>query len=208
MSIVFDARRSAEKSKRGREARIETARSLRPGAHSADSHSIAQDCDESCVKENPGNSRSARIASSHGSWARDIGFNSVEAAQAPLVRSLLQTPRTRPLGAKHGSNDGLEPATLLVRRNPIYPLIAKEHLISGSVEVHFCISSEGTTYDVKPVKGSPVLAAATIKAVQAWRYEPARLNGVPVDSQASTSFDFSLNSDSSACSVVQRAGQK
>jgi len=199
LSIVFDARRSAEQAKRGRQGRPEAADTPR-------------DNKESCLKEDRGrkSSDSVRVASSDGSWARDIGSNPVEAAQVPLVRSLLRTPRTRPLSTERRSNaaDSLEPATLLVRRNPVYPLIAKEHLISGNVEVHFRISSEGTIYDLKPIKGSPVLAAAAIKALEGWRYEPARLNGVPVDSQASTSFDFGLDSDSNACAVVQRTSEK
>ena len=49
--------------------------------------------------------------------------------------------------------------------------------------MHFRISSEGNVYDVKSVKGSPILARAAIEAVEAWCYEPARLNGTPIDSQ-------------------------
>lgn len=213
LSIVFDARRSAEQSKRGREGTPEAAPSSGSGAYSPGRHDIPQDNKESCLKGNRERKfrGPVRVACSDGSWASDISSNPIEAAQAPLVRSLLRTPRTKPLSSEHPSNaaaDSLEPATLLLRRNPVYPPIAKEHLISGNVEVHFRISSEGTIYDLRPVKGSPVLAAAAIKALQGWRYEPARLKGVPVDSQASTSFDFCLDSDSNACSVVQRTSEK
>ena len=31
------------------------------------------------------------------------------------------------------------------------------------------------------------------EAMEAWRYEPARLNGMPIDSQSSTNFDFRLS---------------
>ena len=58
--------------------------------------------------------------------------------------------------------------------------------------MHFRISPEGKVYDVRPVKGSPVLAEAAVEAVQTWCYEPARLNGAAIDSQASTNFDFKL----------------
>lgn len=210
MSIVFDARRSAEQSKRGRKG-PESAQSPESGAHSTDPHDVPQDCEKSHLKENQAQifRGPARIACSDASWARDTDCN--PAAQAPLVRSLLRTPRAGPLFAKHRSNaakDSLEPATLLVPSNPVYPIIAKEQLISGNVEVHFRVSPEGRIYDIKPVRGAPVLATAAIEAVQAWSYEPARLNGLPVDSQVRTSFDFSLDSDSSACSVVQRTSQK
>jgi TonB family protein len=120
-------------------------------------------------------------------------------------------PRLSSLSAKHLSKiaeDRIEPATLIVGRNPVYPKIAKEHLISGNVEVRFRISPEGKTYDVESVKGAPILAAAAIDAAKAWRYRPARLNGVAIDSQASTNFDFRVDLDSSGCSVVQTTSQK
>jgi outer membrane biosynthesis protein TonB len=43
------------------------------------------------------------------------------------------------------------------------------------------------------VNGSPILAHAATEAVESWRYEPARLNGAPIDSQGSATFDFKLN---------------
>lgn len=68
-----------------------------------------------------------------------------------------------------------------------------QQLISGRVEVHFRISPEGKVYDVKSVKGSPILARAAVEAVATWHYEPARLNGAPIDSLGSTNFDFKLD---------------
>jgi TonB family protein len=120
-------------------------------------------------------------------------------------------PRLDSFSAKHLSNiaeDRIEPDTLIVGRNPVYPRIAKEHLISGNVEVRFRINPEGKTYDVESVKGAPVLAAAAIDAVKAWRYRPARVNGVAIDSEASANFNFRVDSDSSGCSVVQTTSQK
>jgi protein TonB len=111
---------------------------------------------------------------------------------------LLRVPRLRPPSAGPSASNlaqqggSVDPPTLILRENPAYPAIAKERLISGSVEVHFRISPEGKVYDVKPVKGSPILAQAAVEAVEAWCYEPARRNGTPIDSQASTNFDFKL----------------
>jgi TonB family protein len=141
-----------------------------------------------------------RIARSDAAWATATGATIGAAIQQePIVRSLLRSPRLETLPAPPRESDialpsgTIEPAVLILRRNPVYPAIAERQFISGHVEVHFCISPEGRVYDAKSVKGSPILARAAIEAVEAWRYEPARRNGTPVDSQASTNFDFKLN---------------
>jgi TonB family protein len=85
------------------------------------------------------------------------------------------------------------PPTLVSAKDPIYPASAKELFISGSVQVHFRISPEGKVYDVRSVQGAAVLAEAAMEAVQARCYEPARLNGEPIDSQVCTNFDFKLD---------------
>jgi TonB family protein len=144
----------------------------------------------------------ARIARSDAAWtAGVIVAKGADIPQAPIVRSLLRAPRLESLQllapprestvAQQGGD--VEPPVLISRKNPVYPALAEEQFISGRVEVHFCISPEGRVYDAKSVQGSPILARAALEAVEAWRYEPARLNGTPVDSQASTNFDFKLN---------------
>jgi protein TonB len=99
-------------------------------------------------------------------------------------------PRTPNLIQQTGS---IASALLILPKDPIYPSIAKEQLISGCVEVQFRISREGKVYDVKSLAGLPILVRAAIEAMEAWRYEPARLNGMPIDSQSSTNFDFRLS---------------
>jgi TonB family protein len=77
----------------------------------------------------------------------------------------------------------LEPAQLIVRNEPIYPALAVQTHVSGTVEVRFHIRVDGTVHDVSVVKGTPVLAKAAAEAVQTWRYEPARLNGTSIESE-------------------------
>jgi TonB family protein len=87
----------------------------------------------------------------------------------------------------------IEPAELISRRDPVYPMIAKNSRISGSVEMHFKVSTEGRVFDAAVIKGPPLLAQAALQAVQEWRYKPARRNGVPIESEATTVFDFKGN---------------
>jgi TonB family protein len=178
LSIVFDARKNAEQSKRAREAIAGTPQLPELAPHSSDPRDTA-----------PANAWAPSV---------DIAKGTIP-QQAPIVRSLLRMPRSeRRATTPHTSNvvreaSRIEPTTLVLREDPIYPAIAKQQLISGSVEVHFRISPEGKVYDVKSVKGSPMLARAAVEAVATWRYEPARLNGAPIDSQGSTNFDFKLD---------------
>jgi TonB family protein len=142
----------------------------------------------------------ARIARSDGAWA--AGPDSTENVipqQAPIVRTLLRVPCAQrftatPSGSGPRQQSGtIEPATLISRKEPAYPSNSTGTPISGRVEVHFRISPEGRVYDARSENGSPVLAQAAIEAVEAWCYEPARLNGAPIDSEASTNFDFEMS---------------
>jgi TonB family protein len=177
LSKVFDARKNAEQLKRARDVNPETNDRTELVPSSAD-RPLAGAAD--------GSTRS---------------FDTAEAARSrkgPLFRSLLRMPRSEsrfsaPCSASTAQRFASEPATVILPRDPIYPATAKEQLISGSVEVHFRIGPEGNVYDVTSIKGSPVLARAAVEAVQARRYEPARLDGQPIDSHVITSFDFQLS---------------
>jgi protein TonB len=96
-------------------------------------------------------------------------------------------PSVPPTGGK------AEPAQLLSRRDPVYPLAAKLSNVSGTVETHFKISANGEVRNVTVTKGNPALIGAAIDAVRQWRYAPARLNGVPIEAQGTAVVAFRLN---------------
>lgn len=62
--------------------------------------------------------------------------------------------------------------------------------MAGTVEVHFKIGKDGQVYDVNVVNGFDALGQAAIEAVRKWRYSPAKIDGVPTDSEASAVFVF------------------
>jgi len=84
----------------------------------------------------------------------------------------------------------LEPAQLIARREPIYPKLALQTSVSGAVEVHFHIRADGTVHDVSVVRGNPVLARAALDAVQTWRYLPARLGQIPIETENNAVLNF------------------
>jgi TonB family protein len=108
-------------------------------------------------------------------------------------------PRAEPGSVAGHSAVALKPgeaaktATVVLPKDPIYPAIAKERFISGLVEVCFRIGLDGRVYDVSAARGPSILVQAAMQAVAARRYEPARVNGVAIDSQATAQFDFRLS---------------
>jgi len=85
-----------------------------------------------------------------------------------------------------------EPARLISRSDPLYPPFARFQRIAGTVEVNFGISAKGEVKDVT-AKGPAVLTQAAVEAVRKSRYAPARLNGVSVETKATTVVAFRLN---------------
>ena len=63
---------------------------------------------------------------------------------------------------------------------PVYPGIALQARISGTVVLEATIGRTGVVTDVRVLRSVPLLDAAAGAAVQQWRYEPTRLNGEPV----------------------------
>ena len=52
--------------------------------------------------------------------------------------------------------------------------------MAGTVILEATISPSGEVADVRVLRSVPLLDAAAVAAVRQWRYDPPRLNGVPV----------------------------
>jgi TonB family protein len=86
-----------------------------------------------------------------------------------------------------------EAAQILTKVNPSYPASARQDGIAGTVELHFKIGLDGSAHDISVVRGPSVLAQAAVEAVADRKYRPARIDGVPTATEASSIFDFKLN---------------
>lgn len=93
--------------------------------------------------------------------------------------------------SKTGGN--VEPAQLIARRDPVYPKRLGQTNITSDVELRYKIGTEGSVHDVTVVRGNPLLASAAVEAVKTWRYKPAQLNGIQVETQASVVIVFKPN---------------
>jgi protein TonB len=104
--------------------------------------------------------------------------------------SSAETPSV-PLAEKSTERaNAIEVARLVSRDDPVYPQTAKELGLAGTVEVHFKIGKDGQVHDVNVINGFDALGQAAIDAVRKWRYSPAKIDGVPTESEASAVFVF------------------
>jgi periplasmic protein TonB len=81
----------------------------------------------------------------------------------------------------------------IARVTPDYPPIAKPIHLEGTVAIEIIISPDGRVESTRIVSGHPILAAAADRAARAWRFEPTKLNGVPVRATGVITFVFRLN---------------
>jgi TonB family protein len=79
---------------------------------------------------------------------------------------------------------------LIHRIDPIYPAVAREQRIEGTVKLNVTVGADGSVRSVTLVSGSQLLLQAAIDAVRQWRYAPTLLDGKPIESQKQVSLVF------------------
>jgi TonB family protein len=73
---------------------------------------------------------------------------------------------------------------------PEMPVLARQQSIYGAVDLQADIDKQGVVRGIKSATGNPMLAAAAKQAVMKWRYQPALLNGQPVESEVTVHVVF------------------
>src|SRR5215468_1918491 len=107
------------------------------------------------------------------------------AGAAPPPPPKAAVTRTRVGGA-------VQAAKLVNRVQPIYPPLARQTRISGTVKLHAIIGKDGSVQQLQVVSGHPLLVQAALDAVKQWRYQPTLLNGEPVEVDTEIDVIFSL----------------
>ncbi|MCU1237516.1 MAG: TonB family protein [Candidatus Solibacter sp.] len=87
----------------------------------------------------------------------------------------------------------LKMATPIHRVDPIYPPLAKQARVSGTVELLGVLGTDGRIHELKVLHGHPLLVKAAMDAVLQWTYEPTVLNGQAVEVSAPIVVNFILN---------------
>jgi TonB family protein len=84
-------------------------------------------------------------------------------------------------------------AGLLVNRvSPVYPPLARQARIQGTVVLHVIVGADGSITDLTLVSGHPMLAPAAIAAVRQWKYQPYMLNGKAAEVETQVVVNFTL----------------
>jgi protein TonB len=87
----------------------------------------------------------------------------------------------------------VQAARIINRIQPVYPPLARQTRISGTVRLHAIIGKDGTIQQLEVMSGHPLLQQAALDAVRQWRYQPTLLNGEPVEVDTTIDVIFSLN---------------
>jgi len=82
---------------------------------------------------------------------------------------------------------------LVNKVQPVYPPLARQTRISGTVRLHAIISKDGSVKELEVLNGHPLLVQSALDAVRQWRYRPTLLNNEPVEVDTTIDVIFSLN---------------
>ena len=84
-------------------------------------------------------------------------------------------------------------AQLIKKVVPVYPPMARQTRVSGTVHLEGILAKDGTIRNLQVLSGHPFLVPAALDAVRQWVYRPTLLNGVPVEVIAPIDVVFTLN---------------
>jgi TonB family protein len=105
-------------------------------------------------------------------------------------------PPSRPAFPVRVGGDIASP-NLIFQPKPVFPPGARERGVQGAVRLLGVIGTDGTVTGVYLDPGYPVVDMAFVQAamesVKQWRYRPAMLNGMPVESITRITVNFSMN---------------
>ena len=91
------------------------------------------------------------------------------------------------------STDTRQALTRPVR--PAYPLLARQMKVQGAVILLVDIDKDGSIQALQILSGPAILADAAREAVKQWRFKPYLQNGVPIETQARVTVDFTIRAN-------------
>ena len=98
---------------------------------------------------------------------------------------------TAPARIKQGGD--VTAASIVTQTRPVYPPLARQARIQGTVVLHAIIDKEGKVAQMEVVSGHPLLVQSALEAVKQWRYKPTQLNGEPVEVDTTIQVTFTMN---------------
>ena len=87
----------------------------------------------------------------------------------------------------------VQSAKLKIQPQPVYPPLARQARISGTVTFSAIIGVDGHIQNLTLVSGHPLLVPSAQEAIKQWVYQPTLLNGEPVEVVTQIFVNFKLN---------------
>lgn len=87
----------------------------------------------------------------------------------------------------------VQAAKLISNPQPVYPDIARQARISGTVELAVVIAPNGHMREIHVISGHPLLRQASLDAVKEWVYQPTLLNEQPVAVSTTVEVIFTMS---------------
>jgi len=175
-----------------------------PSATAASGSANVSPAQSSNVRSDVDGSPAARERQSEVVGAVAAAENLVAAiptASRPSPRRSLPAASNAPPAAVAAARPGAPPlpvggsvqaGKVLSQPGPAYPAVARAAGIQGLVRLEAVITKDGTVRDLKVLSGNPMLAEAARDAVRRWRYQPAKLDGEPIEVRTDIDVDFKL----------------
>lgn len=108
------------------------------------------------------------------------------------IASIVPPPRVEaPRRIRVGGQ--VQAAKIVDQLRPIYPPLAKQARIQGTVRLEAIISRQGLIENLRVVSGHPLLIQSALDAVRQWRYQPTLLNAEPVEVVTTIDVVFTLS---------------
>jgi TonB family protein len=115
-------------------------------------------------------------------------------ARAGALPSPPQTPPPppAPTPARRIRVGSATAAQLVQRVDPVYPPLAKQARIQGTVRLTLTIGADGHVNKITIISGHPLLIPAAMEAAHQWVYRPTLLNGEPAEVLTEAAVSFTL----------------
>ena len=87
---------------------------------------------------------------------------------------------------------GIRPPTRIKNVRPVYPELARQAKVAGTVIIEAVIGPDARVTDARVSRSIPLLDRAALEAVSQWLYTPTLLSGVPVSVVMTVTVTFTL----------------
>ena len=164
--------------KSARPAQSQPLRTTAEAVHPADARSAGSALDETAT---PG-AIVARTGATASQRSNPDSRDSHVAQSTPAQPQALE-----PMPPAH-----VDPSYVIRSVEPVYPPEARKRHLQGIVELRVLVGTDGAVHSVNVVSGPPLLASAAIDAARQFRYNPASLNGHPIETIQNIEMAFQL----------------